>query len=145
MFFISFHCSLFWALLCLLGVSWLLCGFLYNGVSFWCFSWVFIALYNGLCFALFVLLVSRDCCVASCITGASFFCFSWVFIALYFGLCFAFVGFLVSRDCCLALSHDATGLSAVCDCGIYWSYSLTILKTTARIFLLGIQAHSQLY
>ena len=26
--------------------------------------------------------------------------------------------FLVSRDCCVALSHDAMGLSAVCDCGI---------------------------
>ena len=26
--------------------------------------------------------------------------------------------FLVSRDCCVALPHDATGLSAVCDCGI---------------------------
>ena len=26
--------------------------------------------------------------------------------------------FLVSRDCCLALPHDATGVSAVCDCGI---------------------------
>ena len=26
--------------------------------------------------------------------------------------------FLMSRDCCVALPHDATGLSAVCDCGI---------------------------
>ena len=26
--------------------------------------------------------------------------------------------FLVSRDCCVALSHDAMGLSAVCDYGI---------------------------
>ena len=26
--------------------------------------------------------------------------------------------FLVSHDCCVALPHDATGLSAVCDCGI---------------------------
>ena len=26
--------------------------------------------------------------------------------------------FLVSRDCCVALPRDATGLSAVCDCGI---------------------------
>ena len=25
---------------------------------------------------------------------------------------------LVSRDCCVALPHDATGLSAVCDCGV---------------------------
>ena len=29
---------------------------------------------------------------------------------------FALFVFLVSRDCCVA--HDATGLSAVCDCGI---------------------------
>ena len=27
--------------------------------------------------------------------------------------------FLVSRDCCVALPHDAMGLSAVCDCGIF--------------------------
>ena len=33
-------------------------------------------------------------------------------------LCFALFVFLVSRDCCVALPHDATGLSAVCDCGI---------------------------
>ena len=25
--------------------------------------------------------------------------------------------FLVSSDCCVALPHNATGLSAVCDCG----------------------------
>ena len=29
-----------------------------------------------------------------------------------------FVCLLVSRVCCVALPHDATGLSAVCDCGI---------------------------
>ena len=27
--------------------------------------------------------------------------------------------FLVSHDCCVALPHDATGLSAVCDSGIF--------------------------
>ena len=32
--------------------------------------------------------------------------------------CFALFVFLVSCDCCVALPHDATGLSAVCDCGI---------------------------
>ena len=32
--------------------------------------------------------------------------------------CFALFVFLVSRDCCVALSHGATGLSAICDCGI---------------------------
>ena len=30
-------------------------------------------------------------------------------------LCFVF---LVSSDCCEALPRNATGLSAVCDCGI---------------------------
>ena len=31
---------------------------------------------------------------------------------------FALFVFLVSLDCCVALPHDATALSAVCDCGI---------------------------
>ena len=33
----------------------------------------------------------------------------------------------MSRDGCVALPRDALGLSAVCDCGIFRSYSLTIL------------------
>ena len=32
----------------------------------------------------------------------------------------------MSRDCCVALPSVAMGLSAVCYCGISWSYSLTI-------------------
>ena len=32
--------------------------------------------------------------------------------------CFTLFVFLVSHDCCVALPHDATGLSAVGDCGI---------------------------
>ena len=32
--------------------------------------------------------------------------------------CFALFVFQVSRDCCVALSNDAMGLLAVCDCGI---------------------------
>ena len=36
--------------------------------------------------------------------------------------------FLVSSDGWAALPRGATGLSAVCDCGIFWSYSLTILE-----------------
>ena len=32
--------------------------------------------------------------------------------------CFALFVFLLSHDCCVTLSHDAMGLSAVCDCGI---------------------------
>ena len=35
--------------------------------------------------------------------------------------------FLVSCDCYVALSHEALGLSAVCDYGISWSYSLVFL------------------
>ena len=32
--------------------------------------------------------------------------------------CFSLFVFLVSHDCCVALPHDATGLTAVCNCGI---------------------------
>ena len=32
--------------------------------------------------------------------------------------CFALIAFLVARDYCVAIHQDATGLSAVCDCGI---------------------------
>ena len=32
--------------------------------------------------------------------------------------CFVLLFFLVSRDCCMALPQDATGFSAVCNCGI---------------------------
>ena len=38
--------------------------------------------------------------------------------------CFALLVFLMSCECCVALPHDATVLSAVCDCGISKSYSL---------------------
>ena len=34
----------------------------------------------------------------------------------------------MSRDCCVALPRSAVVLSAVCDCGISLSYSLTILN-----------------
>ena len=40
--------------------------------------------------------------------------------------CFTLFVLLVSSDSCVALPHDAPGLSAVCDCGISRSYSLTI-------------------
>ena len=32
--------------------------------------------------------------------------------------CFVLFVFMVSRGSCVALPHDATGLSAVCDCGM---------------------------
>ena len=38
----------------------------------------------------------------------------------------------MSRDGWAALPHGATGLSAVCDCGISWSYSFTILVVLAN-------------
>ena len=38
----------------------------------------------------------------------------------------------MSLDCCVALPHSAMGLSAVCDCGISWSYSLTIFDKYGR-------------
>ena len=41
--------------------------------------------------------------------------------------------FLVSHDRCGALPHVAMGLSAVCDCGITWSYSFTIFTQTLYI------------
>ena len=46
--------------------------------------------------------------------------------------CFAKFVFLVSRDGWAALPRGATGLSAVCECGISWSYSLTIFKSLLR-------------
>ena len=38
--------------------------------------------------------------------------------------CFAQFVLLVSHDCCVTLPRGAIDLSAVCDCGISWSYSL---------------------
>ena len=40
--------------------------------------------------------------------------------------CFAWFVFLVSRACCVVLLCGAMGLFAVCGCGIFGSYSLTI-------------------
>ena len=39
----------------------------------------------------------------------------------------------VSRDCCVALHRGATGLSAVYDCGITWSYSLTLFQVADSV------------
>ena len=39
----------------------------------------------------------------------------------------------MSYDGWAALPRGATGLSAVCDCGISWSYSLTILDDLLNI------------
>ena len=40
--------------------------------------------------------------------------------------CFSMFVFLVFCDCCVTLPPSDMGLSAVCDSGISWSYSLTI-------------------
>ena len=52
---------------------------------------------------------------------------------------FAKFVFLVSRDCCFALSCGAMGLSAVCDCVISRSYSLTMFGT--RLVWVGFLIH----
>ena len=44
----------------------------------------------------------------------------------------------MSLDSCVALPHDATGLCAVCDCGIFWSYSLILHVRSARKFSLNV-------
>ena len=48
--------------------------------------------------------------------------------------CFALFVFLVSYDCCVALPRGATGLFAVCDCGI--SCNRHIDKQASRHVLL---------
>ena len=40
-------------------------------------------------------------------------------------------------DDCVALPRVAIGLSAVCDCGISRSYSLTIINVIANLFIMG--------
>ena len=70
------------------------------------------------------------------------FCVDLYFGMLYFVTrkrdragCFALIVFLMSCFCCRSvnLPHDgAVGWSAVCDCGISWSYSLTFLSASSR-------------
>ena len=48
--------------------------------------------------------------------------------------CFAYFAFLASRDGWAALPHDTMGLSAVCDCSISRSYSLTIFEMGKPVF-----------
>ena len=57
------------------------------------------------------------------VCNCSMFCCTLLFEERADG--FAYFVFLVSRDDWAALPRGATGLSAVCDCGISWSYSLT--------------------
>ena len=55
---------------------------------------------------------SMFCCALLCVHS------SFAIISMEKRELFALFVFLVSRVCCVALPHDATGLSAVCDCGI---------------------------
>ena len=41
----------------------------------------------------------------------------------------------MTRDGWVALPRGAMGLSSVCDCGISWSYSLTIFEVRSLIYL----------
>ena len=54
------------------------------------------------------------CCALFCVHSS----FAIISIGEERAGCFALFVFLVSRDCCVALPRNATGLSAVCDCGI---------------------------
>ena len=54
-----------------------------------------------------------NCSVLLCVTLCPIF-----FLQSERASCFALFVFLVSRDGCVAVPHDATGLSAVYDCGI---------------------------
>ena len=51
--------------------------------------------------------------------------------------------FLVSYNCYVALPHGAKGLSAVCDWGISWSYSLTIFARRCGILNHRFDVNSQ--
>ena len=48
----------------------------------------------------------------------------------------------MSRDCCVALPHSATALSAVCDYGISWSYSLFL---NLLVIVSSSEDHSEEY
>ena len=49
--------------------------------------------------------------------------------------CFDFIVVQMSCycECSVTLPHGAVGWSAVCDCGVYWSYSLTFSGYTCFI------------
>ena len=51
--------------------------------------------------------------------------------------CFTKFIFMVSRACRVAFSCGAMGLSAVCDCGISWSYSLFYYRMSYNFFIKG--------
>ena len=59
----------------------------------------------------------------------------WYDVKLFCIGCFAWFVFLVSCDGCVALPRGAIGLSAVCDRGISWLYSLFLL-TESKVTLI---------
>ena len=50
----------------------------------------------------------------------------------------------MTRDCCVALPPSDMGLSAVCDSGISWSYSLTISECIGQQWR-GIMIYASIY
>ena len=50
----------------------------------------------------------------------------------------------MSGDCCVALPRGDMGLSAVCDCGIFGSYSLTIFDLNETVVVDGHGCHTLL-
>ena len=84
-------------------------------------SWLLLPLWNSvivLCF----------CCALLCVHSS----FAIISMGKRELDCSALFVFLVSHDCCVALPHVSMALSAVCDCGISWSYSLLLLFTAPR-------------
>ena len=57
---------------------------------------------------------SMFCCALLCVHSS----YAIILMGEERASCFALFVLLVSRDCCVALSRDASGLLAVCDCGI---------------------------
>ena len=67
------------------------------------------------------------------VCNCSIFCCKLLYVHSSFAIIFmgkrelvALLVFLVFRDGCVALPRGAMYLSAVCDCGIFRSYSVTI-------------------
>ena len=84
-------------------------------------------------------------CVLLCVALCLFWCCSRLHGEETAG-CFAWFVFLVSHGGWVALSCGAMELSAVCDCGISWSYSLTFFNAcnkslTAKLLHQGYRYH----
>ena len=108
-------------------------------------SYAFLIIYFSLCVQMLVDLIKTDCAHKFECGGLSvrvLFYFAGLVISRFCGgfelensfamqyflsfIVFVLHVFLVSRDGWAALPRGVMGLSAVCDCGISWSYSLTM-------------------